>query len=110
MPVYPLGTVMEVVESIKNTKLPMKVAYAYDDLVFLEHNAFLLQFTEKPDEVLIHRNIEAEQDEIDETIGSLLNAETKENIRFLEAGFYSMKQADEENINIEFIKDAPKPC
>jgi DNA-binding IclR family transcriptional regulator len=39
MTLKPLGQVKELVES-----LGMEISYAYEDLVFLQHNGFLLQF------------------------------------------------------------------
>ncbi len=41
-----LGLVREVL-----TAAGMDISYAYEDLIFLEHNGFLLQFTEKEHEL-----------------------------------------------------------
>ncbi|MBL4901704.1 MAG: hypothetical protein JKY62_03550 [Desulfocapsa sp.] len=98
MPLRPLGTVKEILESAG-----MNISYAYEDLVFLDHNAFLLQFTDKEQEVLIHINEEAVEDEIVQDL-ALLQQQAEENkMVFSQAGYYRLSQADEENINIEFL-------
>jgi hypothetical protein len=55
MSLKPLGKVRELVESAG-----MAISYAYDDLVFLDHNAFLLQFDEDGRTVFIHTNSEVD--------------------------------------------------
>jgi hypothetical protein len=69
MSLKPLGIVTEIVESAG-----MGISYAYEDLVFLEHNAFLLQFTANDKELLIHTNCEAEEGEINDSITKLINS------------------------------------
>jgi hypothetical protein len=63
----PLGQVKELVES-----LGMEVSYAYEDLVFLQHNSFLLQFddgsgagqvTDDRQRMIVHTNSEADEQE-----------------------------------------------
>ena len=104
MPLNPLGTIMELVESVSAGPIPMKVAYAYEDLVFMEHNAFLLQFAPKADEVLLHRNVAADMDEIEESIAALNSAAAARGIIILKGSLYSLEQADGENVNIHFMK------
>jgi len=61
-----LGLVREVLEGAG-----MELSYAYDDLVFVGHNGFLLQFTDWQRELLIHTNVEAKADEMAGAIGML---------------------------------------
>lgn len=42
MGLKPLGRVKDIVEAAG-----MTISYVYEDLVFIDHNAFLLQFTER---------------------------------------------------------------
>lgn len=49
----PLGLVKEMVNS-----MGLEVTYAYEDLVFVEHNAFLLQFDDEKQLVALHINSE----------------------------------------------------
>jgi hypothetical protein len=93
-----LGTIREILESAG-----LGVSHAYEDLVFPEHNAFLLQFTEKEQEVLIHINEEAEENALAGSL-ALLQEKARENkMVFSRAGYYRLSQADEENITIEFL-------
>jgi hypothetical protein len=98
MTLRPLGTVKEILESAG-----MNLSYAYEDLVFLDHNAFLLQFTDKEQEVLIHINEEAAEDEIVQALALLQKKAEENKMIFSKAGYYRLSQADEENINIEFL-------
>jgi hypothetical protein len=98
MPLRQLGTVREIIESAG-----MALSYAYEDLVFLEHNGFLLQFTDKEQEVLIHINEEAEENELAPALALLQEKAGENKMLFNKAGYYRLSQADEENINIEFL-------
>lgn len=111
MPLYPLGTIMEIIESLgaENCSTDLKVSYAYEDLVFLQHNAFLLQFTDNENEIRIHKNIEADASEIEPDIKALKRAGEKAKIRFTDGGCYSLDQSDEENIVLEFMPDSDCP-
>ena len=98
MTLRPLGTVKVILESAG-----MGLSYAYEDLVFLEHNGFLLQFTDKESDVLIHINEEAEENELAASL-ALLQKKAKENgMAFSRGNYYRLSQADKENIRIEFL-------
>ncbi|MBC8318154.1 MAG: hypothetical protein H8E41_09625 [Desulfobulbaceae bacterium] len=97
MGLKPLGIVKEIVESIG-----MEISYAYDDLVFMEHNAFLLQFTEKENELLIHMNRDADETELKNDIARLKKAASVHLVTFNDGTTYTLSQADDDNIRIEF--------
>lgn len=101
MQLKPLGIVREIVESAG-----MWISYAYDDLVFLEHNAFLLQFTANDRELLVHTNMEAEPSEIKNAIAKLQNIAKEHGMIFTIGSWYTLTQVDGENIRIEFLQ----PC
>ena len=98
MNLKPLGLVTEIVESAG-----MGISYAYEDLVFLEHNAFLLEFTVNDTELLIHINSEAEESEIKDSVARLQNIAAAHGLTFTNGGLYTLTQADDENIRIEFF-------
>ena len=98
MNLKPLGLVTEIVESAG-----MGISYAYEDLVFLEHNAFLLEFTPNDTELLIHINSEAEESEIKDSVARLQNIAAAHGLTFTNGGLYTLTQADDENIRIEFF-------
>ena len=93
-----LGLVKEIVEAAG-----MGISYAYEDLVFLDHNALLLQFTEKSEQVLVRINREADRRIVSKTVSLLkLEAQEKE-MAFIDSGEYALSQDEGENITIEFI-------
>ena len=98
MSLNPLGKITTIVESAG-----MGISYAYDDLVFLNHNAFLLEFTANAKEILIHTNSEAEGGEIKDSVGKLKNIAAAHDVTFTDGGLYTLTQMDEENIRIEFL-------
>lgn len=99
MSLKPLGIVTEILESAG-----MGISYAYEDLVFLEHNAFLLEFTAGDKELLIHTNSEAEAEGIKGSIAKLKSVAGLHGMTFTDGGLYTLTQADDENIRIEFFK------
>ena len=82
----------------------MEIAYAYEDLVFPDHNALLLQFTDDSDKVLVHINQEAEKETVQATIAALQQAATEREMTFLEGCEYAVTQGEDEQVNIEFIR------
>lgn len=98
MSLKPLGIVTEIVEAAG-----MGISYAYEELVFLEHNAFLLEFTASNKELLIHSNSEAVESEIRDSIARLKKVAADNGVIFTDGGRYSLTQADDENIRIEFF-------
>ena len=98
MTLRPLGIVKEIVESAG-----MGISYAYDDLVFLEHNGFLLQFGDKQQEVVIHINAEAVEDELEVSLAVLQQKAKEHGMVFTKGKYYQLSQADEENVRIEFL-------
>lgn len=93
-----LGVVKDIVESVG-----MGISCAYEDLVFLEHNAILLQFAKDDDTVLLHCNQEAEQLAVQEAADELKSAAVAHEMRFVDGTIYTMVQADPENVRIEFL-------
>jgi len=85
------------------TAAGMDISYAYEDLVFPEHNGFLLQFSDDPHTIKLHINIEANEDELATAI-SLLELKGAEIGLTLKTGSkYCMRQLDDrENITLEF--------
>jgi len=75
----------------------LKVTFAYEDLVFVEHNAFLIRFNdEKPEQLYLHFNQECDE------------AEKPKLVRMLEAKAYSlgMQIVKSTNYSMEQIEGA----
>lgn len=69
MRLKPLGKLKELVESVG-----MGISYAYEDLVFLDHNAFLLQFGDDGRTIFIHTSSKADTGETAEGVSRLKKA------------------------------------
>ena len=96
-----LGVVKDIVDSIG-----MGISYAYEDLVFLQHNALLLQFAKDDNTVIVHRNREAEEPAVSEAVEELKRAATAHEMTFVDGSLYELTQADDENLRIEFLPAA----
>ena len=94
-----LGVVKDIVESAG-----MGISYAYDDLVFINHNALLLQFMDKKSELVIHVNSEADESAIQGDIIKLKAEATAKKIPLKDGSKYTLSQGDDENIRLEFIE------
>jgi len=85
------------------TAAGMDISYAYEDLIFLEHNGFLLQFSDTPHVIRLHINIEAEDKDLSVAIALLQLKATEAGLTLKIGEKYRMRQMDgEENIQLEF--------
>ena len=81
----------------------MEISYAYEDLIFLEHNGFLLQFRDKPQEISIHVNIKADEKKFAGAIALLQLKATEVGLIMTTREKYRIRQIDgEESIQLEF--------
>ncbi|WP_417917103.1 hypothetical protein [Candidatus Electronema sp. JC] len=93
-----LGVVKDIVEAAG-----MGIAHVYEDLVFLNHNAFLLQFTKDSGCLLLHLNRDAEEELAQEQIGLLKQAAQEREMRIDDGGGYALAQDGEDSLRIEFF-------
>jgi len=94
----PLGKVKELVEAAG-----MGISYAYDDLVFLDNNDFLMQFSDDSKIVFIHRNSDADADEAAEGVSRLKKAASAaDDIEIVDGVFYTLAQVEDYSISIKF--------
>ncbi len=82
--------------------LNLEVTYAYDDLVFVQHSAFLLQFTDDPAKLKLFSNTECEPKEAEAIIADVVGEFAKAGMDVLPSGRYSLKPNDNETLDIEF--------
>ena len=97
MTLKPLGRVKELVESVG-----MEITYAYDDLVFLQHNAFLLQFGEDDGSIIVHTNEEAAEGEISENFSRLAKAAPLHGLYINKGQVYKLSEAPDNTVQLEF--------
>jgi hypothetical protein len=93
----PLGVVKEVVEEIG-----LQVTYAYDDLVFIEHNDFLLQFGSDPNLLQLYFNTECPADEAEALTTKLMPAAAGKGLSVDRKGSFTMTEDDNDNLRISF--------
>lgn len=99
IPLRPLGMIKNLIEAVG-----LDISYVYDDLIFIEHNAFLLQMEEKGENLGVWFN--ADSNPVDRPIIlSQLQAEgAKLSLQVREKGTYSLTgRNDGESFQLEFI-------
>ncbi|NOR23489.1 MAG: hypothetical protein GQ542_03715 [Desulforhopalus sp.] len=98
IPFRPLGILKTILETIG-----CEVTHCYEDLVFVEHNAFLLRMEAKGEEVSLLFNTESDVDKRDEIEELLNNAGKTHNLVISCSGTYQMTPNETDvTINIEF--------
>mgnify|MGYP003347576397 CR=1 FL=1 len=96
-PLRPLGTVMELIE-----KLGHEVTYAYEDLVFINHNDFLLQFCSEPNMLDLFFNTESDAREVEDITAKMLPEALQMGLTVRRKGTYTMNEAADNSLQIEF--------
>ncbi len=96
----PLGIVKEMLEQIG-----IEVTYAYEDLVFIKHNHFLLQFGQTGEIVFFHANVEASETDAQQLFTAAQNAAAAQGITLIHRGRYRLSAGEDENLSLEFLDD-----
>ena len=79
------------------------VSYLYEDLVFVESNAFLIRFEQSnPFGILIHINIECEPAKAVDLERLLLKEAPKHGIKPLKGGRFTLSEKNDAEIDIRF--------
>ena len=100
IPYRPLGMIVEVIE-----QMDLDVTYAYEDLVFIEHNAFLLRMGEQGSQVYLYFNEESRPEDRDDITQHLTELAWRRGLHILNSGTYIMKSRQEdEQVDIHFTE------
>ena len=105
IPYRPLGIIVGVVE-----QMDLDVTYAYEDLVFIEHNAFLLRMGETGAQVHLYFNAESDVDRrgaVAEQVSALAG---KEGLQVIESGTYTMEPREDDQLDIHFHESEAEPA
>ncbi|NTW68902.1 MAG: hypothetical protein HGB23_03525 [Chlorobiaceae bacterium] len=94
----PLGTVIQLLEELGH-----EVTYAYEDLVFVNHNGFLLQFENAGPTLNLFFNRNFPKTEADSIEQSIIPAADKLGLAINKKGLYNLTEQDNENLKIEFF-------
>lgn len=81
------------------------VSYAYDDLVFVEHTAFLIQFDDThPKNLKLFFNTEIDQVESETLEKKLVPAAKKRKFNLINSGYFRMEQKENaEELELVFL-------
>lgn len=97
-PLRPLGEVMAMVEALGH-----EVTYAYEDLVFINHNDFLLQFdATEPNALDLFFNTECDTAEADAVAERIIPEGIQKGLVIRRKGTYTMTEAEGDNLQITF--------
>ena len=95
----PLGKIATMLETIG-----FQVSHCYEDLVFLEHNAFLLQMGERGEDIGVWFNVDCEPEKRDEVMNAFNDQGPLFYFQIQKSGTYKMVAGQEDQtLQIEFI-------
>lgn len=96
----PLGIAKEIVEDTG-----LEVTYTYDDLMFIQHNAFLIQFDDEDEKRLkLFFNVNCEANAAREVEDRLISSAKQRKFIVQNTGNYEMvEQEGSEELQIKFI-------
>ena len=94
----PVGKVMNWLEAAG-----FEVSYLYEDLVFVESNAFLIRFEQAdPQGILIYTNSECEATKASALSQILIDEAQKHELNPIKKGIFTISQKNEDEIDIKF--------
>lgn len=94
----PLGKITAILAD-----LGLEVTYAYDDLVFVQHSAFLLQFTDTPNELKLFTNSECDPVEANTAASNMVLAFDKAGFVANPSGHYTLIQKPDDTLDLIFV-------
>lgn len=97
VPYRPLGLVSSLLD-----KMNLSMTYAHDDLVFVQHNAFLLKMEDVGEQVSLFFNENSECSERGTIAEGLIEKGSEMKLSIVERGTFVMKQKDDKNLEIVF--------
>ena len=97
IPYRPLGIITEMIE-----QMDLEVTYAYEDLVFISHNAFILRMGESGTKLHLYFNEESELNKRDQISEQLIMLGVDRGLEILQSGTYRMKPREDEKLDIHF--------
>ena len=96
--IKPLGKITAILAD-----LGLEVTYAYDDLVFVQHSAFLLQFTDEPNILKLFANTECDTGEANAIAATIVLSFDKGGFVANPSGRYTLSQNGDETLKLEFV-------
>jgi hypothetical protein len=103
VPYRPLGIVKGTLEP-----LGVEITYVYEDLIFIKHNHFLLQFGEVGEKIFFFRNCEIEIDKARGQFTILSTSLSGEGLELIYQGSYRLEEKDDGTMSLEFHDENPE--
>jgi alpha-D-ribose 1-methylphosphonate 5-triphosphate synthase subunit PhnH len=97
----PLGIVTEMLEQIR-----VEVTYAYEDLVFIKDNHFLLQFGKVGEILFFHANIDTVKEDAQQLFATIQAVASAQGITLIHRGRYQLSAGEGENLSLQFVEDS----
>ena len=99
IPYRPLGILANCLES-----LGLQITHTYEDLVFVEHNAFLLQMGERGEDVNLYFNVDSAVEKREEIANMLIEKGKAYNLIFTWIGKYQLTPNEvDKPLQLEFL-------
>jgi len=98
VPFRPLGLVKEML-----TSMGLEATYMYDDLVFVSHNAFMLQFGEQGEDLGLYINIDCPEQEAAEVQDNAAAAAAEVGLVTTFKGKYELIPNENETLSVKFL-------
>jgi hypothetical protein len=96
----PLGVVKQLLEEIG-----LEITYAYEDLIFIQHNPFLLQFGEVGEMLFFSANVETSSEEAGQLFAAIQAKASGEGLTLVHRGRYRLMEAEGGNLSLEFLDE-----
>lgn len=97
VPYRPLGLLKQLLEEIGG-----EISYVYEDLIFLNHNVYLLQFGSGGNLLSFHANQEASAEDAQSAFETFSCAASGRGFVTTFEGSYTLTQEEGETINLHF--------
>ncbi|MBM9535716.1 hypothetical protein [Desulfobulbus alkaliphilus] len=95
----PLGELKMILEGLGE-----EITYAYEDLVFVHHNQYLLQFGETGDQLMFVANVDTPEAQASQHFQTMKKAVSAKGIFLTNGGRYRLTPAADQTISIEFLE------
>lgn len=102
VPYRPLGLVKEALEPIG-----IEVSYAYEDLVFIQHNHFLLQFGKTGAILFYYANVETAEEAAQQFFREVQGALGAKGMTLVDRGQYRLTAGAGEELSLHFLDQPP---
>ena len=97
-PYRPLGLVKTFLD-----RIGLEITYAYEDLIFVQHNPVLLQFGKEGQVLFFYRNVETPEEEAQQLLRSIQTAASEQGFVLIDRGRYRLSEGGEQSLALEFL-------